>query len=205
MTDLVLYGHPDSGHACKVALALSLAGLPNRTTWVDIWAAPETRPREFLAHSPLGEVPLLMIDGAPYFQSGAILLEIANRFGCLGGKSVDGVRRGRELLMWEGNRIGMCVPQLKEARRVAGAAFPPDVIEWLKSRFEVDRERFDLLLGDAPFFHGTSPGIGDCAIWGYTQWVTEAGLEPTRAMVRWLGRIGDLPGTKTPHEFFPPG
>jgi hypothetical protein len=30
-TDLVLYGHPASGHACKVALALSLARLPHQT------------------------------------------------------------------------------------------------------------------------------------------------------------------------------
>ena len=59
MTDLILYGHPDSGHACKVALALSLAGLPHRTRWIDIWADPVTRPADFLAASPFAEVPLL--------------------------------------------------------------------------------------------------------------------------------------------------
>lgn len=35
MAELVLYGHPDSGHACKVALALSLAKLAHRTVLVD--------------------------------------------------------------------------------------------------------------------------------------------------------------------------
>ncbi|MCA3505986.1 MAG: glutathione S-transferase N-terminal domain-containing protein [Rhodobacter sp.] len=47
MVDLVLYGHPDSGHACKVALALSLAGLPYRAVWIDIWADPASRPADF--------------------------------------------------------------------------------------------------------------------------------------------------------------
>jgi hypothetical protein len=35
-TDLVLYGHPASGRAIKVALALSLARLPHQTRWIDI-------------------------------------------------------------------------------------------------------------------------------------------------------------------------
>lgn len=64
-----------------------------------------------------------MIYGTPHVQSGAILLEIATRFHCLGGETLDGLRRGRALLMWEANRIGMCLPQLKEARRVNGLGF----------------------------------------------------------------------------------
>jgi glutathione S-transferase len=164
MTELLLYGHPDSGHACKVALALSLAGLEHRTCWVDMWAARETRPVDFLANSPFAEVPLLMVDRRAYVQSGAILLEIATRFQCLGGQSAEGVQRGRELLMWEANRIGMCLPQLKEARRVKGEGFPPGAIEWLQMRYAADRERFGRLLGDGPFFHGEQPGLGDCAI-----------------------------------------
>jgi len=203
MTELVLYGHPDSGHACKVALALSLAGLAHRTVRVDIWAARETRPAEFLAASPFAEVPLLMIDGSAYVQSGAILLEIAGRFGVLGGESAAGLKRARELLMWEANRIGMCLPQLKEERRVEGDGFPPGAVEWLKMRYGADRDRFETLLGDAPFFHGDAPGIGDCAIWGYVQWTSEAGVEASPAMTAWVGRMKALAGMKTPVGFFP--
>ncbi len=203
MTDLVLYGHPDSGHACKVALALSLAGLPHRTVWVDIWADASTRPTDFLAASPFAEVPLLLINGVPHTQSGAILLEIAARFECLGGETPAGLRKGRELLMWEANRIGMCVPQLKEARRVNGDGFPPGSLDWLRMRYEVDAKRFAVLLGDGPFFHGVSPGIGDCAIWGYTQWLSEAGVEATATMQSWLDRMRGHPAMRTPGEFFP--
>lgn len=201
MTDLVLYGHPESGHACKVALALSIAGLAHRTVWIDIWGDPSARPAEFLAASPFAEVPLLLIEGEPYFQSGAILLEIATRFACLGGETKAGLRRGGELLMWEANRIGMCLPQLREARRVKGEGFPDGALQWLRMRYEVDRERFGILLGDAPFFHGPAPGIGDCAIWGYAQWFDAAGASPK--MSAWLERMRDLPAMKQPSEFFP--
>jgi glutathione S-transferase len=203
MADLVLYGHPDSGHACKVALALSLAGLPHRTVLVDIWADPASRPADFRRLSPFAEVPLLTIDGDAYVQSGAILLEIASRFRCLGGESPDGLRRGREILMWEANRIGMCLPQLKEARRTRGEGFPPGAVEWLRMRFDADCHRFGLLLGDAPFLHGDAPGIGDCAVWGYAQWLDEAGVAPTPPLQSWLDRMRSLATMKSATGFFP--
>jgi glutathione S-transferase len=203
MTDLVLYGHPDSGHACKVALALSIADLDHQTIWIDIWADQSTRPPKFLAASPFAEVPLLTIDEVPHVQSGAILLEIASRFQCLGGETSAGLRRGRELLMWEANRIGMCLPQLKEARRLQGHGFPSGALEWLRMRYDADCGRFAILLGVAPFFHGEKPGIGDCAIFGYTQWLADAGVEPTPTMRTWLGRMLGLAAMKPPAEFFP--
>jgi glutathione S-transferase len=203
VTDLVLYGHPDSGHACKVALALTLADLAHQTIWIDIWADPASRPATFLAASPFAEVPMLMIDRVPHVQSGAILLEIASRFRCLGGETPDGLRRGRELLMWEANRIGMCLPQLKEARRVEGRGFPDGAVDWLMMRYEADCDRFATLLGNASFFHGERPGIGDCAIWGYTQWLAEAGVEATPQVDKWVRRMRALSAMKSPEEFFP--
>jgi len=203
MTNLVLYGHPDSGHACKVALALAIAGIPHAVRRVDIWAAPSTRPQDFLRASPFAEVPLLMIDGTPHVQSGAILLEIATRFGTLGGESAEGLRRARELLMWEANRIGMCLPQLKEARRTNNAGFPPGAVDWLTGRYQTDAARFGTLLGDQPYFHGHAPGIGDCAIWGYVQWLPDAGVTPTPAMDGWITRMRALPAMRRPAEFFP--
>jgi glutathione S-transferase len=205
MTELVLFGHPDSGHACKVALALSMAGLAHETRWVDMWGPAASRPADFLANSPFAEVPLLMIDGRPYVQSGAILLEIATRFQCLGGETQGGIQRAGELLMWEANRIGMCLPQLKEARRVKGEGYPQGAIEWLTGRWMVDRQRFGQWLGGAPFFHGDTPGIGDCAIWGYVQWLPEAGVEPTPEMATWIDRMSRVPGMKSPTDLFPCG
>lgn len=205
MVELVLYGHEDSGHACKVALALSLANLEYQTVWVDIWSDSTTRPADFLKGSPFAEVPLLMIDGVAHVQSGAILLEIAERFKCLGGESEAGLRRARELILWEANRIGMCLPQLQEARRVKGQGFAAEAVAWLKMRYDVDCIRFAKLLQNMPFFHGERPGIGDCAIFGYTQWLQKAGVEATPVMQVWLERMLNLPAMKSPSVFFPTG
>lgn len=202
MAELLLYGHPDSGHACKVAIALGLAGLPHQVQRIDIWAPKGARPVDFLAANPAAEVPVLMIDGVAHVQSGAILLEVAQRFGVLGGETAEGLRRGREVILWEANRIGMCLPQLIEARRPEGDAFPAGAVEWLRMRFAVDRDRFDLWLGDAPFLHGDAPGIGDCAVWGYAQWLDKAGVLPSSAMAGWLDRMRALPAMRPPEAFF---
>jgi glutathione S-transferase len=204
MTDLILYGHPDSGHACKVALALALAGLPHRTVRVDIWAPRDSRPADFLAANPVGEVPALVIDSQAFVQSGAMLLEIATRYGVLGGDSHAGLKRGRELIVWEANRIGMCLPQLRAARLFSPDDYPAGALDWLRTRFATDAARFDHYLGEAPFFHGAAPGIADCAIWGYVQWLPDAGVEPTAAMAGWISRMQALPAMRTPQAFFPP-
>jgi glutathione S-transferase len=70
-------------------------------------------------------------------------------------------------------------------------------------RFRADCARFDILLGGDPFFHGTAPGIGDCAIWGYSQWLAEAGVSGTPAMESWLVRTRGLQAMKSPDAFFP--
>jgi len=201
MPELILYGHPDSGHACKIATALSLASLDHETVFVDIWAEPSTRPKAFLDANPAAEVPVLMIDGVAHVQSGSILLELARKFGCLGGETPRGMRRAQELIMWEANRIGMCLPQLKEAQRTGDMAV--DVRAWLEGRYAADAARFDLYLDDAPFFHGADPGAGDCAIWGYVQWVEAAGVAPSAAMRGWLDRMHALPEVRSSGEYFP--
>lgn len=97
----------------------------------------------------------------------------------------------------------MCLPQLKEAQRVSGQGFPPGAIDWLRLRYNTDCARFGVLLDNDPFFHGDCPGIGDCAIWGYTQWLDAAGMAPTSVMAGWLDGMRSLPAMKSPTEFFP--
>ncbi|KKL82138.1 hypothetical protein LCGC14_1987780, partial [marine sediment metagenome] len=113
-----------------------------------------------------------------------------------------GLRRARELILWEANRIGMCLPQLVESRRAGGVSFAPDTVAWLTARFETDRARFDSLLAGGPFFHSDAPGAGDCAIWGYTQWLDAAGVGPSANMAAWLARMGALADRALPGGAF---
>ena len=97
----------------------------------------------------------------------------------------------------------MCLPQLKQAHVDQFVGWDPAVIKWLEGRYAVDAANFDVLLGDAPFLHGDAPGFGDVQVWGYVQWVREAGQEPTEKMQAWMDRMLALPAMRTPAEFFP--
>lgn len=204
MPELVLFGHKESGHAYKVALALAMTGAPHLRRIVDIWAPPTTRPQDFLRASPFAEVPLLLIGNRAMVQSASILLELAGLYPALwGGKRATNEARCREILFWEANRIGMCLPQLIEARRVDGAGFPPGAIDWLHMRYAADRDRFDRLLGENAFFMGDTPSIADCAVIGYTQWHEKAGVEPSASMAGWLARMRALPAHSPAEALFP--
>ncbi len=75
MIDLLLYHFP--GACSQVAVcALEMAGLPYRTELVDLAKGGQLEPG-YLAVSPLGKVPMLLVDGVPLAENAAILTFIA--------------------------------------------------------------------------------------------------------------------------------
>ncbi len=66
--------------ATRVFWALEELGLPFEKVKVDLSAGEHKRP-EYLAINPHGKVPALVIDGAPMFESLAMLLFLGERFG----------------------------------------------------------------------------------------------------------------------------
>lgn len=201
MTLPILYGHPDSGHAYKVRLALTLARIDHAYVHVDIWLPHEQRPEPFRSLAPFKEVPLLVMDGQAFAQSDAILCLIAERFSVLGGESPERLARAREWLFWEANRIGMALPQLRYAKRFAPDAFSPDALLWIRSRFEKDIMRLDEELARTQaFILDTAPSIADFALCGYLFWASEAGITPPAQVKAWLERIANLPGWLAPYE-----
>lgn len=181
-----LYGHPDSGHAYKVALALRFSGIEYEYEFVDIWAPRETRPPEFLAASKWGEVPCLVIDGTAHIQSGAILLKLAREHNALFPRAhLDQLA---EWIIWEANRIGMCVPQLIHALRVPKEA-PPPVQDWLKARYQIDIARLDAALEGAPFLLGEALSLADLCVFGYMSKAHLAKLDTPPNVRKWLHAI----------------
>ncbi|MEZ4405599.1 MAG: glutathione S-transferase family protein [Polyangiales bacterium] len=76
---LTFYYAPMSS-STRVHWALEELGLPYEKVCVDL-AAGEQRAPEFLKLNPHGKVPVLVVDGAPMFESLAILLFLGERFG----------------------------------------------------------------------------------------------------------------------------
>ncbi len=187
---LKLYGHPDSGHAYKVALALKLAGIPFEYQRVDISAPVESRPKEFLAASRFAEVPCLVTEADNKTQSGAILSWLAREYEVLGGAELHD--QALEWVIWEANRIGMCIPQLIY-RFKAPEAFTPQTVDFLMQRYQIDIARFNREVSLKPYLLGDELTIADIAVFGYLSGHSKAQLEVPEATKQWVKRIQSQP------------
>jgi len=68
MNGLVLVSHKLCPYVQRAAIVLHEKGVPFERRWVDLAAKPEW----FLAVSPLGKTPVLLVDGRPIFESAVI-------------------------------------------------------------------------------------------------------------------------------------
>ena len=201
MSSLILYGHEESGHSYKVALALALGGIEHEFRWVDVHAPREKRRADFRAVSRFGEIPILVDDGLPLAQSNAILLYLAERYRVPGGETEQRLAESREWLFWEANRIGISLANIRSMIR-----FDPThdlgALEWLRRRFEQDAERLDAELSKKSFLLGDSVSVADVSCSAYLFFSHEAGIDPSTwpNIRRWLDRIMALPGFLPPAE-----
>lgn len=197
--ELILYGSRDSGHCYKVALALSLVGLPFEYRLVDLKVPRPERPADFLAASRFAEVPVLLIDGIPFNQSEAILMELAERVGRFGGESRESLAECRMWLFWEAGRIGFSVPALRLSLNWLTDT-PSQVNDWLRTKVHQDLRRLERELGHRAFLLGDSITIADVACSAYLFWPehidVDLGYYPR--LTRWLNRIRSEAGWKAP-------
>ena len=95
----------------KVSIMLEECGLPYRVVPVNIGRGDQFKP-EFLAISPNNRMPAIVDDGVSVFESGAILLHLAEK----SGRFVPTDRRGRketlEWLFWQVGNLGPMAGQL---------------------------------------------------------------------------------------------
>jgi len=197
----ILYCHHESGHSYKVALALSLIGMPFEQRPVDLNLPREQRDADFRAVSKYGEVPVLVFDdGAAVCQSNAILDTVARRYCALDGANEAEQVRVREWLAWEANRIAMSLPHLRFSRRFTPAG--PALEAWFGARLHADLDRLDRALRASAFLVGAAPTIADVSCCGYLFWADQADVDISRwpAIAAWLERIRAQPGWHSPYD-----
>ena len=201
MHKLKLYGHYDSGHVYKVMLFLELGKIAYEYEQVDIWTEKNNRQSGFLAHSRNAEVPCLVIDDQAFIQSNLILHKLASLHEIYGGESEHRLLQALDWQFWEANRLGMCLPQLRYAKKFAPAEFNQQSLEFLKSRFDQDVTLLSDHLHDGRrFILDDHPSIADFSICGYLFWADEAGVLLPQEVINWLDRISQLPGWRAPYE-----
>jgi GSH-dependent disulfide-bond oxidoreductase len=95
----------------KVAIMLEECGLPYRVVPVNIGRGDQFKP-EFLAISPNNRMPAIVDDGVPVFESGAILLHLAEKSGRFMPTDGRGRKETLEWLFWQVGNLGPMAGQL---------------------------------------------------------------------------------------------
>ena len=197
----ILYCNHESGHSYKVALALSLIGVPFEQRPVDLNLPRRQRAADFRNVALFGEVPVLVFDdGLAVCQSNAILDTLARRYGRLDGQTEAACVRVREWLSWEANRIAMSLPHLRFSRRFTPAG--PALEAWFSERMRADLDCLDAALTTSPFLVGDVPTIADVSCCGYMFWADQAGVDlgAWPRVQAWLARVRALPGWRAPYD-----
>lgn len=104
-------------------------------------------------------------------------------------------------LLWEANRIGFSVPNLRHALIFAPET-PEAVVAWLRARALKDLGRLDEELALKAFLLGSRVTIADIACCAYLFWPTQARLDLSEwsHVEAWLERIRGVPGWGAPYD-----
>jgi GST-like protein len=200
MIDLHYWPTPN-GH--KITLFLEEAALPYTLRPVNIGAGEQFRP-EFLAISPNNRMPAI-VDHAPadggaplsVFESGAILLYLAEKTGRFLPRDPRGRTRVTAWLFWQMGGLGPMTGQYGHFH-----VYAPEPIEYARDRYEREALRLlgvlDKRLAGRAFIAGDEYTIADMACYPWISPYTKAplDLEPFADVRRWQAAIRARPATE---------
>ena len=181
-----------SGHGHRVKLFLTLLDLPFEVIELDMKAGDNRKP-DYLALNPFGQVPTIQDGDITLFDSNAILVYLAKRYGDASWLPEDplGAAAVQRWLSLAAGQIayGPCTARLVT---VFGAPHDHETAKKLAVKlFDVlDRE-----LADKPFAAGNQVTIADIAAHTYIAHAPEGGvsLDPYPNIRAWLRRVEALP------------
>lgn len=182
-----------SGHSHRVALFLSLLGLPYEPVDVD-FAGGEHKSARFLQINRFGQVPVIQDGDLTLADSNAILVYLASRYGQGRWLPTDPVGQA-QVQRWLSVAAGQLAYGPCAARLITVFNAPlnaEEVIGRAKALFEV----LDAELEGRTFLVGEAPSIADVALYTYTAHAPEGGvsLQPYPHIRAWLARVEALPG-----------
>ena len=154
MAALTLVSHTLCPYVQRAAIVLFEKGVPFERRWVDLARKPEW----FMALSPLGKTPVLLVDDKPIFES-AVICEYLDETLPPRLHPEDAVERARHRGWME---FGSSV-----LNTIAGFYSAPDEAALKAKAGELHNRlrQIDATLGDGPYFAGEAFGIVD-AVFG---------------------------------------
>ena len=199
MIDLYYWTTPN-GH--KITMFLEEAGMPYRMHPVNISKGEQFAP-DFLAIAPNNRIPAIMdmapADGGapiPIFESGAILLYLADKIQTFIPQDLRGRNVALEWLFWQMGGLGPMAGQNHHFVQYA-----PERIPYATERYVKETSRlYGVLnkhLGDGRAFIAGDYSIADmaCYPWIVPHARQQQNLEDFPHLAAWFARIADRPAT----------
>ena len=199
MIDLYTWSTPNGR---KVSIMLEECGLPYAVHPIDIGKDHQFAP-EFLKISPNNKIPAIVDrdDGQSVFESGAILIYLAEKSGRFLPTAKGPRIAALEWLMFQMGGVG---PMLGQAHHFLH--FNPGKAAYAEERYAGEARRLygvmDRRLGEAPYLAGAEVTIADFATWPWLsrwQWqgVELAAFPNVR---RWYLELAARPGVQRGYD-----
>ncbi len=190
-----LYGWNLSGHSHRVALFLSLLGLPFEVVETDLRAKAHKTP-EFLRRNTFGQVPVIEDGEVTLADSNAILVYLNARYAPDPARWLPTDPVGAALVQrWLSVAAGLLAYGPARARVIVLFGLPVDAAEVLAQSHRL-LAVMEAELGTRPYLAGAQPTLADIANYGYVARAPEGNvsLADYPNVRAWLARLEALPG-----------
>jgi len=178
---LKLYGGARS-RASIVKFYLEEIAVPYEFVMVDLQAGAQLQP-EYLEINPIGKVPAIVDGDFKLWESGAILLYLAQKY----GKMPESLEQQAEIVQWV---------------MFAGATLGPEIFTEATRESETPRllKPLNEIFEKQPFLMGDEFGVADATVGStlaYFQMLLKLDLTPYPAVVDYIKRISERPAFKS--------
>src|SRR5205807_4325559 len=187
-----LHYFPESGNSYKLALMLTLCGEVFEGVWTD-FGGGATRTAEWRRDvNPMGEIPVLEIDGKRFTQTAPILLKLSEQYRRFGGETEDEKFELLRWLFWDNHKLTGYMATYRFARTFTPSPDEP-VLKHFRRRLDDFLSILDQHLTTNAFMIGTRPTIADFSMMAYLHYPADehgydfAASHPVIAA--WLGRM----------------
>ena len=179
----------------KVSIALEEMSLPYEVRVID-FASNEQKSDWYLKINPNGRIPALSDDGFELFESGAILVYLAEKTGSLLPRDARGRSRVLQWLMFQMSGIGPMMGQANVFLR-----YFPEKIQSAIDRYQREVVRLfgvmDRQLAASEYIAGDY-SIADIALWPWVSGYEWSGvtIDEFAHLQRWLALVGARPAVQ---------
>jgi len=201
-----LHYFPESGNSYKLALMLTLCGAQFEPVWTD-FGGGVTRTAEWRATvNPMGEIPVLEVDGVRLTQTAPILLGLAEQYGRFGATNKAEEFELLRWLFWDNHKLTGYMATYRFMRTFMPSA-DPQVLKHFRGRLNDFLSILEQHVEKNAFAIGDRPTVADISMMAYLHYpADEHGYDFATshpAIDGWLKRLATLPRWQSAYDLLP--